>query len=131
MILNLWTNFEFSSLWNYHFTLYALKCKKVKLMVPKWGVNIFINFVFCNEINKNIQNRFNWLGYDFYRLNRCFLVFIGSEKISNFFRKPNRFRHRSLVQLVGTIDLVRFLKSCTQPQRLIIQSYLQSNPNSS
>ena len=28
MILNLWTNFEFSSLWNYHFTLYALKCKK-------------------------------------------------------------------------------------------------------
>ena len=48
MILNLWTNFEFSSLWNYHFTLYALKCKKVKLMVAKWGVNTEVkewNFV--------------------------------------------------------------------------------------
>ena len=39
MILNLWTNFEFSSLWNYYFILYALNCKKIKLMVAKWGVN--------------------------------------------------------------------------------------------
>ena len=39
MILNLWANFEFLSLWNYHFTLYALKCKNSKLMVAKWDVN--------------------------------------------------------------------------------------------
>ena len=37
VILNLWTNFEFSNLWNYYFTLYALKFKKVKLMVYKMG----------------------------------------------------------------------------------------------
>ena len=37
MILNLWTNFEFSSLWNYHFTIYALKCKKSKINGCKIG----------------------------------------------------------------------------------------------
>ena len=37
MILNLWTNFEFSSLWNYHFTFYALKCKKSKINGCKMG----------------------------------------------------------------------------------------------
>ena len=39
LFIILWINFEFPSLWNYYFTLYALKCKNSKLMATKWGVN--------------------------------------------------------------------------------------------
>ena len=54
MILNLWTNFEFSNLWNYHFTLYALKCKKVKLMVAKWGVNNLLTALIVVSLLDNL-----------------------------------------------------------------------------
>ena len=67
MILNLSTNFEFSSLWNYHFTLYVLKCKKVKLMVAKWGVNSILV-----KINNN---------YDYYNM-EIIIIIIELKKIS-------------------------------------------------
>ena len=65
MILNLWTNFEFSNLWNYHFTLYALKCKKVKLIVAKWGVNRVADvhsWGDCGLLVVDSKERQKWMG---------------------------------------------------------------------
>ncbi len=79
MILNLRTNFEFWSLWNYHFTLYALKCKKVKLIVAKWGVNKFFHWTL--NLLVQIKRYFEFICFLNFKLN----LFSTNNVIRDFF----------------------------------------------
>ncbi len=62
------------------------------------------------EIAEPAHNRFNSNGLRFFQSNHRISGFSHFFKIFGFFKKPDRIKHRSLVQPVGSAGPVRFLK---------------------